>query len=79
MWKSLDAGETWQFIGLPESGAIRRVVVHPTNPDLVYVTALGHPFGKNKERGVYRSKDGGQDLGAGPLRQRLDRAPATCR
>lgn len=60
MWKSLDAGKTWQFIGLPESGAIRRVVVHPTNPDLVYVTALGHLFGKNKERGVYRSKDGGK-------------------
>lgn len=62
LWKSLDAGKTWHFIGLPESGAIRRVVVHPSNPDLVYVTALGHMFGKNKERGVYRSKDGGKTL-----------------
>lgn len=60
LWKSLDAGKTWQFIGLPESGAVRRVVVHPGNPDLVYVTALGHMFGKNRERGVYRSKDGGK-------------------
>lgn len=60
VWKSVDAGRTWHFIGLPESGAIRRVVVHPTNPDLVYVTALGHMFGKNRERGVYRSKDGGK-------------------
>lgn len=59
VWKSLDAGKTWRFVGLPESGAIRRVVVHPANPDLVFVTALGHMFGKNRERGVYRSKDGG--------------------
>jgi len=60
VWKSVDAGKTWSFIGLPESGAIRRVVVHPTNPDLVYVTALGHMFGRNRERGVYRSRDGGK-------------------
>jgi photosystem II stability/assembly factor-like uncharacterized protein len=59
VWKSLDAGRTWRFIGLPESGAIRRVLVHPGNPELVYVTALGHMFGKNRERGIYRSKDGG--------------------
>lgn len=59
VWKSVDAGKTWHFIGLPESGAVRRVVVHPANPDLVYVTALGHMFGKNRERGIYRSKDGG--------------------
>lgn len=60
VWKSVDAGKTWHFIGLPESGAVRRVVVHPANPDLVYVTALGHMFGKNRERGIYRSKDGGK-------------------
>ena len=60
VWKSVDAGVTWSFIGLPESGAIRRIEVHPTNPDLVYVAALGHPFGKNPERGVYRSRDGGK-------------------
>ena len=60
VWKSVDAGATWVFVGLPESGAIRRIEVHPTNPDLVYVAALGHPFGKNPERGVFRSKDGGK-------------------
>ncbi len=59
VWKSVDAGRTWRFVGLPESGGIRRIIVHPTNPDLVYLTALGHLFGRNKERGVYRSKDGG--------------------
>ena len=61
VWKSVDAGKTWQFAGLPESGAIRRIVVHPTNADLVYLTAYGHIFGKNRERGVYRSKDGGKN------------------
>lgn len=60
VWKSVDAGATWSFVGLPESGAVRRIEVHPSNPDLVYVAALGHPFGKNPERGVYRSKDGGR-------------------
>ncbi|MEO6446558.1 MAG: glycosyl hydrolase [Gemmatimonadaceae bacterium] len=60
VWKSMDAGKSWQFIGLPESGAIRRLVVHPSNPDLVYLAALGHPFGKNAERGIFRTKDGGR-------------------
>jgi len=59
MWKSTDAGRTWKFAGLRETGALGRTVVHPTNPDLVYAAALGHPFGKNRERGIYRSKDGG--------------------
>jgi photosystem II stability/assembly factor-like uncharacterized protein len=59
MWKSTDGGASWGFIGLPEAGAIGEVVVHPRDPNLVYVAALGHPFGKNPERGVYRSKDGG--------------------
>ena len=61
MWKSTDGGERWGFIGLPESGAIGSLVVHPDDPDLVYVAALGHPFGKNPERGIYRSKDGGEN------------------
>jgi len=59
VWKSVDGGETWAFIGLPESGAIGSMAVHPRDPDLVYVAALGHPFGKNPDRGVYRSRDGG--------------------
>jgi photosystem II stability/assembly factor-like uncharacterized protein len=59
VWKSTDGGKTWRHVGLPESGAIGKLVVHPTNPDIVYVAALGHPFGRNKERGVYRTRDGG--------------------
>jgi photosystem II stability/assembly factor-like uncharacterized protein len=59
VWKSTDGGATWRYLGLPESGAIGKLLVHPTNPDLVYVAALGHPFGRNRERGVYRTRDGG--------------------
>jgi len=59
VWKTTDGGDTWSFIGLPESGAVGSLTVHPQNPDLVYVAGLGHPFGKNEERGVYRSTDGG--------------------
>ena len=58
-WKSMDGGRSWTFIGLPEAGQIGRIEVHPRDHDLVYVAALGHPFGKNPERGVFRSKDGG--------------------
>ena len=59
MWKSTDAGKTWSFSGLPEAGQIGRIRIHPQDPELVYVAALGHPFGKNPERGIFRSKDGG--------------------
>ncbi|MFC3712915.1 hypothetical protein ACFOMD_10055 [Sphingoaurantiacus capsulatus] len=59
VWKSTDGGATWRYLGLPESGAIGKLLVHPTNPDIVYVTALGRPFGRNPERGVYRTRDGG--------------------
>ncbi|MDQ8159653.1 MAG: glycosyl hydrolase [Gemmatimonadota bacterium] len=58
-WKSTDGGKRWTFIGLGETGAIGRIAVHPTNPDVVYMSALGHPFGRNRERGIYRSRDGG--------------------
>jgi len=60
LWKSTDAGRTWTYKGLPESRHIPRIRIHPKNPDLVYVAALGHLFGPNEERGVYRSKDGGE-------------------
>jgi len=60
VYKSTDDGETWNFIGLPEAGQIGKMVVHPEDPDLVYVAVLGHAFGPNSERGVYRSKDGGE-------------------
>ncbi len=60
MYKSMDAGETWEQVGLSDSRQIGRIKIHPKNPDLVYVAALGHIFGPNKERGVFRSKDGGK-------------------
>ncbi len=59
LYKSVDAGKTWTYIGLPEAGQIGRVRAHPRNADLVYVAATGHPFGPNPERGVFRSTDGG--------------------
>lgn len=59
VYKSDNAGKTWEFIGLPEAGQIGKIRVHPKDANLVYVAALGHAFGSNKERGVYRSKDGG--------------------
>ncbi len=59
-WKSMDAGRTWTFIGLREAGQIGRIEVHPRDHDLVYAAALGHPFGKNPERGIFRSADGGR-------------------
>ena len=59
VYRSRDAGRTWQHIGLKETRHIGRICVHPQNPDLVYVAALGDAFGPNPERGVYRSRDGG--------------------
>jgi photosystem II stability/assembly factor-like uncharacterized protein len=60
VYRSTDAGRTWQHLGLADTRFIGRVRVHPTNPDLVYVAALGHAFGPNRTRGVFRSKDGGR-------------------
>lgn len=59
IWKSVDAGKTWKHMGLAETHHIPRIRIHPKNPDLVYVAALGRLFGDSQERGVYRSKDGG--------------------
>lgn len=61
MWKSTDAGKSWVHIGLDDSQHIARIRVHPGNPDLLYVAALGHAFGPNDMRGVYRSRDGGKN------------------
>lgn len=60
MWKSADAGKSWVHVGLKDSRHIVRVRIHPRDPDLVYAAVLGHLFGPNQERGVYRSKDGGK-------------------
>lgn len=59
-YKSTDAGKTWQHMGLEKSGRIGRVVIDPRDPDLVFVAAMGHCYGPQKERGIYRSKDGGK-------------------
>ncbi len=59
IYKSTDAGKTWRNIGLKDSRQISRILVDPQNPDIVYVGALGHAYGPNAERGVYKSMDGG--------------------
>ena len=59
VYKSVDAGHTWRNVGLEDSYHIGAVVVHPKNADVVYVAALGHLWGPNEMRGVYRSTDGG--------------------
>lgn len=59
VYKSTDAGKTWRNVGLRDSSQIGKVYIDPKNADLVYVAAIGHPYGPNKERGVFRSQDGG--------------------
>lgn len=59
VFKSTDAGETWTFSGLENTAAIGRIVIHPTDPDLVYVAAVGSYFNLSTDRGVFRSRDGG--------------------
>ncbi len=70
VYKSIDAGKTWRNIGLRDSRQIGRILIHPRNPDIVYVAALGHAYGPNAERGVYRSTDGG-----GSWQKVLDKGP----
>jgi photosystem II stability/assembly factor-like uncharacterized protein len=72
VYKSIDGGRTWRNVGLEQTYHIGAVVVHPRNPDIVYVAALGHLWGPNPERGVYRSTDGGQTW-----KQVLTRGPDT--
>ena len=72
VWKTTDGGKTWTFMGLGETRQITDIVVHPTNPDLVYVGALGHIWAPNPERGVFSSKDGGKTWQKILFQQRLD-------
>jgi photosystem II stability/assembly factor-like uncharacterized protein len=60
VYRSTDAGQSWHHIGLEESGQVGAIVVHPRDADVVYVAALGHAFGPNAQRGVFRSRDGGE-------------------
>src|SRR2546429_8514843 len=60
IFKSTDGGLTWKSMGLEKTGAIGRIVVHPTNPNIVYVAALGQAWAANPERGLYKTTDGGQ-------------------
>jgi photosystem II stability/assembly factor-like uncharacterized protein len=60
VYKSIDAGKTWQYAGLKEVGQIGQLKIHPKNPDIAYVAAIGQPFGWGPDRGVYRTRDGGK-------------------
>ena len=60
VYKTLDGGKTWKNTGLRDSRAIGKVIVNPKNPDIAFVAALGHPFGPNAERGIFRTLDGGK-------------------
>jgi len=59
VWLTIDGGETWNHMGLEETFTISRILVHPTDPDVVYVAASGHEWTQNKERGLYKTTDGG--------------------
>ena len=60
IYKSIDAGKTWSFVGLRDAGQIASVIIHPTNPDIAFAAAMGNPFKPAPDRGVYRTRDGGR-------------------
>lgn len=59
VWKSTDGGETWTHVGLDNAGRIGRIVVHPDNPDIAFAAVLGHGYSPQKERGIWKTSDGG--------------------
>jgi photosystem II stability/assembly factor-like uncharacterized protein len=59
VWKSVDGGRTWKNVGLRDTRQIGAIIVHPTNPNIAYVAALGHVYGPSSERGIFRTTDGG--------------------
>ena len=60
MYKSTDGGKTWNYMGLKESHHIGRIIIHPNDPDIIYVAAQGHLYSENPERGIYKTTDGGK-------------------
>lgn len=60
IYKTTDAGETWEHVGLKNSQTVARVRIHPSDPDIVYAAVLGHPFGANEQRGVFKTTNGGE-------------------
>ncbi len=60
IWKSVDAGKSWKNVGLKDSRAVGKLIVNPRNSDIAFVAALGHPYGPNTERGIFRTTDGGK-------------------
>ena len=60
IYKSSDNGKTWQYLGLPESQHIGKIILHPDNPDIAWIAAIGHLYSPNKERGVFKTTDGGK-------------------
>ena len=60
VWKTTDGGESWKHMGLEETFTVSRIMIHPENPDVVYVAASGHEWTENKERGLYKTTDGGE-------------------
>ena len=60
IYKTLDGGKTWKLMGLEKTRNIHRIIIDPTNPDIVYAAAIGNPFAEHPERGVYKTTDGGE-------------------
>ncbi len=61
IFKSIDGGKSWEHIGLDDVQQVGRLIVHPSDPNIVFVAGLGHPYGSNEQRGVFRTKDGGEN------------------
>ena len=78
MYKSTDGGRTWTHLGLRDTQQIAQIVVDPNDPDRLFVAALGHPYGPNTERGIFRSTDGGKTFERCSTRTRTPAASTSC-